>query len=99
MNRKYFEYLCKMPQRQLKLHLADKLEKYDGDTVYRDGYIYHKGTHPVLLVAHLDTVHKNPPKKFVYKNGALSSPSGIGGDDRCGVYIILDILKKYKMKK
>jgi acetylornithine deacetylase/succinyl-diaminopimelate desuccinylase-like protein len=59
------------------------------------GYVFAQGTHPVLLVAHLDTVHKSPPSKvFRHEFGRLSSPQGIGGDDRCGVFIILKILER-----
>lgn len=94
MNRYLFEKLCKMSQYELKNHLHKELSKY-GKVHNNKGYLYHKGTHPVLLVAHLDTVHKQAPKKIIYKNGALSSPYGIGGDDRCGVYLILELLKKY----
>ena len=49
------------------------------------------------MVAHLDTVHVALPTMFKYdsKTDALSSPQGIGGDDRCGVYMILQIIKHY----
>lgn len=63
-------------------------------------YLYAKGSMPVLLVAHLDTVHKDLCTNINYefiktKEGmvtSLSSPQGIGGDDRCGVILILSLL-------
>lgn len=63
-------------------------------------YLYAKGTMPVLLVAHLDTVHRDLCTNINYefiktKEGmvtSLSSPQGIGGDDRCGVILILSLL-------
>lgn len=59
------------------------------------GYLYVQGTLPVCLVAHLDTVHKEPVKKIVInKANQLSSPQGIGGDDRAGVYLCLRMLEK-----
>ena len=94
MNRKYFETLCKMSQKELKKHLFKVLKK-DGNTVKADGFIYRQGTMPICLVAHLDTVHTHLPKRFDYTDGRLSSPQGIGGDDRCGVYIILELLKRF----
>lgn len=57
-------------------------------------WIFVKGNAPVLLVAHLDTVHPRPPRKILQdeEQSLLWSPDGIGGDDRCGVYAILTIL-------
>ena len=48
------------------------------------------------LVAHLDSVHSKKSKKFSCKNGVLRSNKGIGGDDKCGVIAILEILKMNK---
>ena len=61
----------------------------------RDGFLYRKGTVPILLVAHLDTVHAELPKDIIDTNGKLSSPQGIGGDDRCGIYMVQEILKRH----
>lgn len=63
-------------------------------------YLYAKGTMPVLLVAHLDTVHRELCTHINYEfiktsEGlvtSLTSPEGIGGDDRCGVILILSLL-------
>ena len=57
--------------------------------------MFAKGSFPVLLVAHLDTVHENLPTEIIEENGTLSSPQGIGGDDRCGVYMIFEVIKKF----
>lgn len=94
---KMFRRLCIMSQENLKTYLTNKLnETYDNVTV-GDGFVYAQGEFPVLLVAHLDTVHSELPKTFLYDtvSDALSSPQGIGGDDRCGVYMILEIIKRY----
>ena len=63
-----------------------------------DGFVYAQGELPILLVAHLDTVHKELPKTIHYDKikRILSSPEGIGGDDRCGVYMIFEIVKHHK---
>lgn len=58
--------------------------------VCKNSYILVRGEAPVLLVAHLDTVHSEPVKQ-ICKTGngeILMSPQGIGGDDRCGVYAL-----------
>jgi hypothetical protein len=58
-------------------------------------YIYAKGESPVLLVAHLDTVHKILPKNIYHdeNQNVIWSPEGLGADDRAGVYAILQLLK------
>lgn len=60
-----------------------------------DGYIFYKGKFPILLCAHMDTVHEDRISTLVYANGTLSSPQGIGGDDRCGIYMIQKILSRF----
>lgn len=94
---KEFEKICKMSQASLKNHVRQKLQKTHHTVLSRDGYVYAQGKFPVLLVAHLDTVHEKLPNMFMYskKNNRVSSPNGIGGDDRCGVYMIFKILEKF----
>ena len=89
-----FEKLVLLTQKEMKAYVKARLGNY-GNVVDGDGFVYYKGTFPVLLCAHMDTVHKELPKTMVYANGTLSSPQGIGGDDRCGIYMIFKILKKY----
>ena len=58
-------------------------------------FIYTEGRLPVLLVAHVDTVHMEPPKTIYHdkKHNVIWSPTGLGGDDRAGVYAILKIIE------
>ncbi len=94
---KRFEEICKMSQSQLKTYLTKYMKSKYNDVTVNDGFIYAKGTFPVLLVAHMDTVHKEKVKQVVYSDSGdkISSPQGIGGDDRCGIYMILNIIKDY----
>jgi hypothetical protein len=92
-----FETIVRMSQKELKKYVTKKLnETHNGITV-GDGYVYAPGSFPVLLVAHMDTVHKELPKQIYYDKDtdAVFSPQGIGGDDRCGVYMIFEVLKKF----
>lgn len=93
-----FETILKATQKQLKFLLAKELRQQKYKTTVKDGFIYAKGSIPVLLVAHMDTVHASPPKIICYSedNRFIMSPYGIGGDDRCGIYMILEIIKLYK---
>ena len=89
------EEILRMKQMTLKSHLEAKLEAAGYEPKSEDGFLYAKGTFPVLLVAHMDTVHEECVQKIKYTGAIMSSPQGIGGDDRCGIYAILQIIKEY----
>lgn len=102
---KTFKQILGMSQDELKEYLRKYLasKRYKVNSKY--GYLYAKGDIPVLLVAHLDTVHTErintiAKEEVLESNGdiktRLSSPQGIGGDDRCGVWIIMNILQTHK---
>ena len=86
--------ICKKSQMTLKLFLKKRLSDYYDNVVSENGFLYAKGDVPILLTAHMDTVHKENVQKVVVNDDIITSPQGIGGDDRCGVYIILKILEK-----
>lgn len=93
-----FTSLCTQSDIGLRNACKEKLRNHGYEDIYvGDGYLYAKGDYPVLLVAHLDTVHKELPSKInISKKAVVSSPQGIGGDDRCGVFIIFEIIKEIK---
>lgn len=72
----------------------------DRAVICKNKYIIVRGEAPVMLLAHLDTVHKEPVK-HICKNGngnILMSPQGIGGDDRCGVYALTAVYEQSQVK-
>ena len=92
------EKLLRKTQKELFAYLTDKFKSV---AVSQDNnFVYVPGEAPILLVAHLDTVHKKPVKIICYSRSGniLMSPQGIGGDDRCGVYAILKIYEKAIVK-
>lgn len=89
-----FKALCMMSQRGVKSAMEKYLTDHGYKTINEEGFLYAKGTEPVLLLAHMDTVHTERCKDFRENNGRISSPQGIGGDDRCGIYIIMQIVKE-----
>lgn len=96
-----FKRICQQEQMELKDNLVNILKSQGyKNPVVADGFIYAKGEVPVLLLAHMDTVHKSLPFIISVKNTVdgtkLSSPLGIGGDDRCGIFMILEIIKDLK---
>ena len=90
------EDLVRPRQSDLKKLLEVVLAEQGYEPISKKGFLYAEGDVPVLLVAHMDTVHKQPVSNILYsKDGSLMmSPEGIGGDDRCGVYMILEIIKE-----
>lgn len=93
---KNFKDICKLSQRQLKAYMESYLINNDYDVINEDGFLYAKGDIPVLLIAHMDTVHRNLCTTIHDNKGRLSSPQGIGGDDRCGIFIIMNLVKDFK---
>lgn len=104
-----FITICKMSQKKLKQYLVSAVKDYytKDKIVVKDGYIFIEGNIPVMLTAHMDTVHEKPIKDYYewvetqeekYDVHVLSSPQGIGGDDRCGIWIILQILKETELR-
>lgn len=93
-----FETVLRLRQPELKKVLREELLGMGYTPISRKGFLYAPGEIPVLLVAHLDTVHYEPPSIICYsKDGRyMMSPQGIGGDDRAGVYMILQILQRVK---
>lgn len=99
MRAKEFVHLCKMSQKSLKAYCASELRLFGyDDVVNKDGFLYARGNLPCLLTAHLDTVHKKKVNTVIRKDGVISAPNGIGGDDRCGVYIILSIIRETALR-
>lgn len=98
---KEFQKICQMSKDRLKGYLVYKLRTMYSDVVVGDGYILAKGSVPVLLTAHMDTVHKKAPDVIETSVNAegkteVTSETGIGGDDRCGIYMILRIIEQQK---
>ena len=84
---KQLEEYIRASQKQLFNMLFNK---YEDACAVSNQYILVPGDAPVMLVAHLDTVHMERVKYICRSNNGdiLMSPQGIGGDDRCGVYAL-----------
>lgn len=83
----------------LKHLLEQKLKDAGYTEVYSEPkFTYAVGDYPVLLVAHIDTVHKQPPLHAYYDQDTytVTADEGIGGDDRVGCWMVCDIIKKHK---
>ena len=97
MERKDIVVICQMRQEQLKEYCFGKLVEFGYQPVSEDGFIFAQGEIPVTLIAHMDTVHKEAPIVCMSKKcNVLMAPQGIGGDDRCGIFMVLEIASKLK---
>lgn len=90
-----FEQLVRLKQSQLHIVLQQLLKKKYKKVITTPDYIVAFGDIPIALVAHLDTVFKEPVSQLYYdkKKNVVFSPDGLGADDRAGVFAILQILK------
>ena len=85
-------------QKQLFKRLC---KKFKGKTLISKGnFILVHGQAPVMLVAHMDTVHEQPVRDICLSDDGniLMFPQGIGGDDRCGVFALVKIFQYAQIK-
>lgn len=94
---KKFGDICLKTQKELKRYLYSFLLSNGYKPVSQDGFVYAKGELPYLVTAHMDTVHKVQCEQYSihrYKENLwIQSKDGIGGDDRCGIYMILKMIR------
>lgn len=98
MNKEGFKMLCRPNKSDLFDWLVKQMTEYYGQNkiVATNDYLFCIGDIPACICAHLDTVHKRTPKIFVDDGNIVSSPQGVGGDDRCGVYSCLSVLSHFE---
>ena len=93
-----FEQIFRLEQSELKAALTEELKACGYRPQSKKGVLYAPGEVPVMLVAHMDTVHRQPVNRICYSTDGMvmMSPEGIGGDDRAGIYMILRIIQQAK---
>ena len=94
----HLEDFLRPTQKQLFKRLT---KKFKGKILISKGnFILVHGQAPVMLVAHLDTVHDKPVRDICLSadRNILMSPQGIGGDDRCGVFALCKVYHDTKIK-
>ncbi|MBQ3451584.1 MAG: hypothetical protein IJG32_04910, partial [Selenomonadaceae bacterium] len=95
---KILEDFLRPTQKQLFKRLC---KHFKGKTLISKGnFILVYGQAPIMLVAHLDTVHEKPVHDICISadGNILMSPQGIGGDDRCGVFALVKIFHAAQIK-
>lgn len=93
---KRFGMICTKTQKELKRYLYSILNDNGYKPICDDGFLYAKGEMPYLVTAHMDTVHKKQCDRYSVHNykgkHRIQSRDGIGGDDRCGIYMIVRMI-------
>lgn len=107
INKKFIE-IVKYTKEELKNYLHKELSKYYKEIINEDGFLFVKGKDKICLTAHMDTTPsveygtRKPVKKIKIKNKNnktyISAKEGIGGDDRCGVFMIMQILETTSLR-
>ena len=89
-----------LTEEELKDYLYNELQRYYSlDSIYLlDGGILVKGNDKITLVSHMD-IHpiidiEHKEKKLLSFLNTVYCKTGIGGDDRCGVLVILELLDR-----
>lgn len=98
---KTFRNLCKVGEQNiLNMMYSFLISKNYNNVEKSPTYLIAEGNIPVALVAHADTVFKTYPKNFFYdaKQTVMWSPSGMGADDRAGIYAIIEIIKRSELR-
>jgi len=97
---KFLKELCRLPtEKVFEVVRSYADQEFDADHIVQEPkFLYIKGDIPICLVAHIDTVHDKVPTEFYRKTDKvgrtyLSSPEGIGGDDRCGIFLLLMVMR------
>lgn len=102
-NKDLFEELLGSTQYRLIYDVYPKKLKDLGynDIEFIGDNLFAHGNVPVMLVSHADIVGNDYPTEFIYeKNDSIIRANNrtLGGDDRCGGYIILEALKKLNVR-
>lgn len=95
-----FENLAALTQKELHGTMTNFLKLLYSDVTETDQYICAKGDIPIALVAHMDTVFSVPATDIYYdpRKNVLWSPEGLGADDRAGIFAIISILQRTKLR-
>ena len=90
------ENLVGVSQESLQQVLYKFLKQHYKKVLYDESFLVAEGDIPIALVAHMDTVFKTPAYELFYdrKKNVMWSPTGMGADDRAGVFSILQLLRE-----
>jgi putative aminopeptidase FrvX len=84
----------------MRNHILTTTANIEGTNIEVDNFgnvIVEKGDAPLkaCVCSHIDTVHRYSPSFELIINGdrISATPVGVGGDDKCGIYACIELLK------
>jgi putative aminopeptidase FrvX len=85
---------------EMRNHIVKKVGSIEGTTIEVDdsgNVIVEKGNAKLkaCVCSHIDTVHSYSPsfRLTIEGNRISATPVGVGGDDKCGIYTCIELLK------
>lgn len=97
-----FENLCSLSQIGVMALIRKSIYNFyeEKDVIFTEKYILCKGEAPIMFCSHMDTVKRDDVKIIISdkEKGYITSPNLLGGDDRCGVYALLNLIVYSKIK-
>lgn len=100
--RQTYQNICHLSVNGILSFMHNLLKPRYENIITTPAYLYATGDIPVALIAHADTVFKKPPSidNFYYdqEKEVIWNPEGAGADDRAGVFAILMLIRKYKLR-
>lgn len=94
---KLIESIVGVDQASLQRVLYKFLKRYytKEKVTFDEDFLLAEGDIPIALVAHMDTVFKQPAAELFYdrQKNVMISPTGMGADDRAGVFAIIKIIE------
>jgi hypothetical protein len=99
--RAVFQLPVKELLERLKRNMITKYGYKSKKMLSGDKFLYAPGSIPVMVVAHLDTVHTSGPEVLLYDSyneilvarNSFGRATGLGADDRAGVWAICQLLE------
>lgn len=96
-----FETFAVLTEKELKRAIPIMLRKMGYEPKVEKKFICAEGNIPIALVAHMDIVGKEPPKRLYYDQKKKVMWAGghiLGADDRAGITAIWEIIKTGEYK-
>ena len=93
--------ILQMDQATLKDYLELQLEDNGYKPINKKGFLYAEGNIPILLVAHLDTVHHDKPTIICFSEDMRYKENGniaLGIKESLLIYRLISVILKLKLK-
>lgn len=91
----HLDKILKLTDEGLSIRMEKELFRQGYNVIHGNGYYFAEGSIPVLLIAHINSIHEEQPIEICKSENFWMAPEGIGGENRCGIYALLQIVRHY----